>query len=77
MSKPSLYFNATTEEHGAELYYLPQGGARATLIDLIPGSVGSDPAGFITLEDQIYFSAYAPGMAMSFIASLPEAPNPH
>ncbi|MFL4990081.1 MAG: hypothetical protein ACJ8DV_02160, partial [Microvirga sp.] len=76
MSKPSLYFNATTEEHGAELYYLPQGGARATLIDLIPGSVGSDPAGFITLEHQIYFSAYAPGHGYELYSLAPGSSKP-
>jgi hypothetical protein len=61
MSKPLLYFNATTEEYGAELYYLPRGGSRASLIDLVPSPDGSNPSGFITLAGQVYFSAYAPG----------------
>jgi ELWxxDGT repeat protein len=76
MPKSVLYFNATTEEHGAELYYLPRGGTRATLIDLVPGPDGSNPTGFITLKDQIYFSAYAPGHGYELYRLSPGSSKP-
>ena len=76
MSKRLLYFNATTEEHGAELYYLPQRGTRATLIDLVPGQEGSDPTGFTALKGQVYFSAYAPGHGYELYRLSPGSSKP-
>jgi hypothetical protein len=76
MPKSLLYFNATTEEHGAELYYLPRGGSRASLIDLVSGRADQILPASSLWQAKCIFRPMLQDMAMSFIASLPEALSP-
>jgi ELWxxDGT repeat protein len=45
----SLYFRATTEETGEELYRIEAGSSTPTLIDINPGPSWSEPSGFFVL----------------------------
>src|SRR5829696_4607107 len=59
-SEQSLYFSATTEETGRELYRIKAGSSTPTLIaDINPGPGNSDPADFTEFGGDLYFRASA------------------